>query len=186
MGGNYWQGTIVRLRGIEPEDAEFFYQWNQETETQRSLDRIWFPSSLERQREWTAKKATKALDDDGYFFVIENPERIPVGMVHTRDCDPQNGTFSYAVALKAAHRRKGYAREAVKMILNYYFQELRYHKVTVDIYDHNLASIALHEHLGFSREGRLRQMRFAGGKYFDVLKYGLLRKEFINFHSDSA
>lgn len=176
---NFWQGNSIRLRGIEPEDADFFYRWNQETETQQQLDRIWFPSSLERQRQWTAKQSTKAIDDDCYFFVIENLDTAQVGMIHTRECDPQNGHFTYAVALKVEHRRKGYAQEAVNMILNYYFQELRYHKVTVDIFEYNTASVMLHEKLGFSKEGQLRQIRFAEGKYFDLLKYGLLRTEFI-------
>lgn len=37
---NYWEGQKIRLRSIEPEDYEFFYHWNLDTDTQRDLDRI--------------------------------------------------------------------------------------------------------------------------------------------------
>lgn len=175
---NYWQGSRVKLRSIEPEDAEFFHQWNQETDTQQFLDRIWFPSSRERQKQWTAKMATQSVDDDHFFFLIENREAVSVGMIHTRDGDRRNGHFTYSVALRQAHRRQGYAGEAIRMVLAYYFAELRYHKVTVEIFAFNTASIALHEKVGFQLEGRLRQMKYGGGRYFDVLQYGLLAEEF--------
>lgn len=179
MNTNYWQGESITLRGIEPEDAEFFYEWNRETNTQYHLDRIWFPSSLERQRQWTAKKATEPVDNDAYFFLIQNLEGLPVGMIHARDCDRHNGHFSYAVAVREKYRRAGYAREAIRMVLDYYFNELGYKKVIVDIYEFNTASLSLHRQLGFREEGRLRQMKYSGGRYFDLFKYGLLRKEFI-------
>ena len=59
--------------------------------------------------------------------------------------------------------------------LNYYFNELRYNKVNVYIYDYNTPSIKFHEKLGFKKEGRLRQMAYSMGKYHDTLFYGLLK-----------
>ena len=43
---NYWKGEHVELRGLELEDAPFFNDWNKEVETQKTLDQIWFPSTL--------------------------------------------------------------------------------------------------------------------------------------------
>ena len=42
---------------------------------------------------------------------------------------------------------------AIQLVLNYYFAELRYQKVTVGIVSYNEASIALHEkHLEYARK----------------------------------
>jgi RimJ/RimL family protein N-acetyltransferase len=66
------------------------------------------------------------------------------------------------------------------LVLRYYFQELRYQKVTVRVYSFNDASIRLHEKLGFQLEGRLRRTVYTNGEYFDELIYGLTVEEFVS------
>ncbi len=58
-------------------------------------------------------------------------------------------------------------------MLRYFFHELRYQKVTAQVYSFNAPSIALHERLGFQVEGRLRRMIFTHGRHFDELLYGM-------------
>jgi len=41
------------------------------------------------------------------------------------------------------------------LILKYYFEELRYQKVTVPVHANNPASIRLHEKLGFKKKVRI-------------------------------
>jgi hypothetical protein len=45
MTENFWQGSKVRLRAIEPTDAEFFIRWNLDSERARHLDFVWPPVS---------------------------------------------------------------------------------------------------------------------------------------------
>ena len=89
--------------------------------------------------------------------------------MNTHSCDTRHGTFKYGVAIFREHWRKGYASEAVKLLLGYYFEELRYQKVMAHIYAFNESSIQLHERLGFKQEGRLRNMVFTQGRHFDEL-----------------
>jgi RimJ/RimL family protein N-acetyltransferase len=84
----------------------------------------------------------------------------------------------YGLVIAAAHQRRGYAREAVQLVLRYYFEELNYQKVTVDVYDYNEVSRRFHESLGFTLEGRIRRTLYTDGKHHDELVYGLLREEF--------
>jgi len=178
MKENYWKGKLVTLRSIEIDDAEFFYAWNQETQTQKHLDQVWFPSSKLRQEEWVKRMAVKDIADDSFFFVLLNLKGEKVGMIHTHDCDKRNGNFSYGLGIIQEQRNKGFAVDAIKLVLNYYFNELRYHKAIVSIYEFNHASIKLHEKLGYVQEGRLREMVFQAGKHHDLLKFGLLKREF--------
>ncbi len=48
----------------------------------------------------------------------------------------------------------------------------------MQVHSDNLASIRLHEKLGFQKEGTLRRMGFTGGKYIDLLWYGMTADEF--------
>ena len=49
--------------------------------------------------------------------------------------------------------------------------------MTVSVHGDNPTSVALHEKLGFVREGTLRRMFFTGGGYVDVHWYGMTREE---------
>lgn len=179
----YWQGSRVRLRAVEPSDAEAHFVWNQDAGMMRPLDYIWFPQSYASVQRWAE---TTALDNapasDAFHFVIETLAGELAGSLATHSCDRRAGSFAYGVAIREEHQRQGYASEAIVMVLRHFFEELRYQKATVSIYSFNEASIRLHERLGFQREGRLRRMVYTQGQHFDLLYYGITREEFAERH----
>ncbi|MFJ3779383.1 GNAT family N-acetyltransferase [Streptomyces sp. NPDC090075] len=87
------------------------------------------------------------------------------------DADPNMGWFECGVTMGVDHRRKGYAAEAVGMLLRFMFAERRYHRCEARILAHNTASLALHRRLGFAEEGRLRD------------RVGLLAEDFTQLHA---
>ena len=182
---NYWQGNIIRLRGIEPTDAEHFIRWNLNSERARHLDFIWPPTSAASVHSWVAEQSKKKLENDAFHWIIENQAGEPVGSISTHDCDPRYGTFSYAIDIAPEHQRKGYAKQAIQLVLGYYFEELRYQKVTVHVHSENEPSIQLHEQLGFQREGRHRRMIYTQGHFVDVIWFGMTIEEFRSLLSSS-
>ncbi len=175
---NYWQTPTIRLRAVEPTDAETFYRWNLDSERARNLDFVWPPSSLASVQAWAEEQSKRKLDNDRFHWVIEIDDKTPVGTISTHDCNPRCGTFSYGIDIEEAHRGKGYAGEAIWLVLRYYFEELRYQKVTATVDASNTASLRLHEKLGFQKEGVIRRAMFAFGQYIDVVYYGLTVEEF--------
>ena len=175
---NIWQGERVRLRAVEPDDWKIFNEWDLDSDTARDCYWVPFPKSQEAARKWALDLSLQAPKNDAMDLVIENLDGEFVGVINPHDCDARNGTFKYGLAIRREHQRRGYASEAIRLVLRYYFQELRYQKVTVDVYDYNEASIRLHEKLGFQHEGRLRRMVFTQGAYHDSLILGLTREEF--------
>ncbi|MDI7276723.1 MAG: GNAT family protein [Anaerolineae bacterium] len=177
-----WQGELVRLRGVEPGDAEIHYGWNRDSEMARGVDRAWFPTSKEHVRRWAERAAAQTGEGDEFHFEIENRDGEVVGSINSHHCDPRAGTFSYGVAIRREHQRHGYASEAILLLLRYFFQELRYQKVTVQVASFNEASIHLHEQLGFQHEGRLRRTVFTRGRHYDELVFGMTAEEFEAAH----
>lgn len=78
------------------------------------------------------------------------------------------------------HQRHGYATDAVTLLLNYYFRELRYQKVTVFVASFNDPSIGLCLRLGFQQEGQLRRMIYTDGQFFDQLVFGMTSEEYAS------
>ncbi|MBW7456064.1 GNAT family N-acetyltransferase [Paenibacillus sepulcri] len=178
MVENIWTGSKVRLRSIVPGDWEKFHHNDYDTETARLCDVTHFPRSEEGTRSWADNQASLGPDNDNIMLAIETHEGELIGSINTHSCDARHGTFKYGVAIFREHWRKGYAAEAVRLLLRYYFEELRYQKATAHVYAFNESSKALQEHLGFQQEGRLRNMLFTKGQHYDELVYGLLRSEY--------
>lgn len=176
---NIWQGKLVRLRAVEPDDWATHAAWNQDSDMSRSLDYVWPPSSAARVRRWAEEASSRAGDDDGFDFQIEAlSDGALVGSLGVHHCDRRVGSFYYGVATLAEQQRHGYASEAILLVARYYFQELRYQKMNAHVYSFNEASLALHEKLGFTREGTLRRMVYTGGQHHDIVAFGLTSDEF--------
>jgi RimJ/RimL family protein N-acetyltransferase len=79
-------------------------------------------------------------------------------------------------------QKKGYATDALQLLLKYGFCELRLHRVYAIIYDYNEASIMFFEQNKFKLEGRHREARFWDGKFHDELIYGVRDHEYFEEH----
>ncbi|WP_030674264.1 GNAT family N-acetyltransferase [Streptomyces sp. NRRL B-1347] len=184
MTTSFWTGARVRLRGIEPEDWAAFMRFAVDEE--RLGDVLQPPRSAEAFRAWTKEQAAAKPDGDCFGLAIEAVETgETVGAIGSHSADPCAGWFEYGITMGAGHRRKGYAAEAVVMLLRFMFAERRYHKCQAQIFAHNEASLVLHRRLGFVEEGRLREHVFFAGQHHDVVMMGMLADEFARLHSTS-
>lgn len=138
-----------------------------------------FPKSEESIKKRVEMLSSSSFENDEFFFIMEDKEGNAVGNINTHSCSKRHGTFQYGLGVKRQYWGNGYTKDAINMVLQYYFNELRYQKVNVNIYEFNEQSIKLHEKLGFVLEGCIRKNYFTSGKYYDELCYGLTKEEFI-------
>ena len=182
MSESIWTGERVRLRGVEPEDWEQFHGFDAYSVGARSADILHPPRSEAGSRLWAEEASTAKVTGDEFGLAIESLDGDVVGHLSTSNADPRAGRFSYGIAIGRAFHRRGYASDAVVVLLRYMFGERRYHKVEAEIYAYNEASLALHERLGFQQEGRLRDHEFFAGRYYDVVVMGMTADEFAARH----
>lgn len=176
---NIFQGKRVRLRAVEPADWETYWKWSNDTDAQRAEGGdIDFPAPRDEIRAWAERESIHDGKAEMCFCIIETLEGEAVGRINSHSCEARNGTFMYSLALPPENRRKGYATEAIRLLMRYYFDERRYQKCTSMIFSFNEPSIRLHESIGFILEGRIRRMVYAMGGYHDTLYYGMTKEEF--------
>ena len=181
----YWDGKRVRLRAIEPEDAHYHFDLNRQRWVDRNQDQVFPPTSKARTERWASGKADLDFTDETFLFEIESLETGElVGTIDMHHMDARVGVLSYGIAIHEAHRRKGYASDAICLVLRYYFLERRYQKANVGVFSFNDDSILLHERLGFQLEGRQRRTTYTAGEFHDVLWFGMTAEEFISEHPD--
>jgi RimJ/RimL family protein N-acetyltransferase len=177
---HFWRGERIRLRAIEQKDLDAVAQSFEDldTELERYESEIPFPLSREQDRGDLEALGKRERGDDSFFWIIENLEGQVVGYINTFDCDRRVGVFKYAIALRRAYWGRGYAREAITIVLRYYFRELRYQKLVSMVYSFNERSLRMHEKLGFTFEGRLRRTVFTNGRHYDTIYFGMTNEEF--------
>jgi RimJ/RimL family protein N-acetyltransferase len=175
----FWQGEKIRLRPLRIEDAEQSFINSLDSPSRQLLQLgIELPTSVEILRS-SLEKYVGCKDADGVIvFVIENHEGVNVGGISLHSRDQKNGTFSFGIVIDREHRRRGYAEDAVRILLRYGFWERRYQKCNSACVHTNEASIRLHKKLGFMEEGRRKRQVFFNGEYYDDILFGLTREEF--------
>jgi RimJ/RimL family protein N-acetyltransferase len=175
-----WVGDKVQLRGYEAADAEYEKQYEDSTD-QRSGWKVFPPRSSAAQKAWTEEASLAKPEGDALqlrLVIARRKDDKIVGNVNTHTMDVVNGTFMFGVGVAPEHKGKGYAAEAVLLVMRYMFEERRFQKCESGLYAYNAASMALHRKLGFVEEGSLRRHAFAGGEFHDVVLFGMTIEEY--------
>ncbi|GAA0520370.1 N-acetyltransferase [Paractinoplanes deccanensis] len=167
------------LRRFRPSDAPVLAAYRSDPAVARyqSWDA---PFPLPRAETAVANFMASDPDKPGWFqYAIERiRDRDLIGdvAVHLHDNLKQ---AEVGFTLATEHQKKGYATEAVRAVLDRLFRVQGLHKVAGECDARNVASAALMERLGFTREGLLRQQTFIKGEWTDDLIFGLLATEWL-------
>lgn len=171
-------GERLYLRPLEPADLDGPYaDWLNDYEVTRFLETgsaPTTPASLARYYE------TVALDPNTVLLAIVDREtdahigNIKLGPIHRLHRHADLGILIGAKEMWG----KGYAGEAVALMLAYGFRRLNLHKITLGVYADHPAAIRVYERAGFTIEGRLRGELFRDGGFHDKVVMGILRSEY--------
>ena len=89
-----------------------------------------------------------------------------------------NRKSEITIIIKKDFQGKGYGKESLRAAMDFAFNKMNLHRLEAEVYEFNHVSIKLMESLGFKKEGVLREAQFSNGKYWDIIRYGILRNEF--------
>ena len=81
------------------------------------------------------------------------------------------------LALRILNNGKGFATEALQLIMHHAFAELDLNKLVATCSVDNVGSFKLLEKIGFKQEGRLNQNTFIKNRYIDDFVYGLCKRD---------
>lgn len=174
MSNYFWENDHIRLRRFKESD------WKKLYETQNNSEEVrYYEGGLEPLKT-EAKYKQYILDnlESPHKFAIDDKDGNYVGTTSISGINESAGTFHYAIQIFKDYRKRGYAKEAVHIVLKYAFDELRMNKANSETIDTNYGSIKLHESMGFTIEGTRRQNVYTDGQYHDEILFGMTKEEF--------
>ncbi len=77
-----------------------------------------------------------------------------------------------------ADKGKGYGRASVRFVKEYCFEELKCHRLWLDVYTDNENAISLYKSEGFVQEGLLRECKKSGEGYRSMVIMSMLEQEY--------
>ncbi len=132
------------------------------------------PSILENLSE--ARSHPGPMPNEICFRITMEGETI--GQVCLKSIKWINRKAEISLFIRTDMQGKGYGSSALKAIIDYAFNRLNLCRLEAELIDGNLASTQMLRKEGFREEGRLREAKFVNGKYKDLLRFGLLMKEY--------
>ena len=170
------RGERVYLRAIEPADAELVFGWYEHADTARLMGEL--PRSLARRRA-DIESQTGEMGRNWYAFVIcLVADDRPIGRADIFEIDQINGSAAFGLAIGEHDQRGlGLGTEAVEVIVDFCFGQLRVERVWLVTDSVNLRAQHMYEKVGFVHEGRLRRAFYQDGIFQDDIRMAMLRSE---------
>ena len=179
-------GELIQLRALEPSDLENLYKWENDTSvwsvsgTLAPFSKFILEEYLKNYHQdiYTTKQLRLMIvlsfnDDDGE---LDN-EPQSIGCIDLFDFDPKNKKAGIGILIaNQEHRGKGYAREALHLLIDYGFNVLDLHQLYANVRVDNESSINLFKNLGFEVTGLKQDWLYEDGKFFDEYTMQLIRK----------
>jgi diamine N-acetyltransferase len=149
-------GKTTRLRALEPNDLDLVYSWENDSS-------IWqLSNTLTPYSKYIIKQFIDNSHQDIFQLkqlrlMIEktNEEEIQtIGTIDLFDFDPMHKRAGIGILIaNTKDRKKGYASDALDILIKYSFQTLQLHQLYCNITEDNLDSIKLFQSKGFELIG---------------------------------
>ncbi len=113
------------------------------------------------------------------FAVMDGESRQVIGHISLGRIDRKNRSARIGRVLIGhnAARGQGIGQQMMEKVVEIGFRELKLHRISLGVYDFNLAAIACYEKVGFQKEGLLREVSRINGSYWNLWEMSMLERE---------
>jgi [ribosomal protein S5]-alanine N-acetyltransferase len=118
------------------------------------------------------------------YTIVCAEDMIPIGRIYISNFD-RNVTSIDITRIYIGEEQylgKGYGREAMKLLLSYFFYDLKLERVTIDFFVDNKRAEMLYKSLGFKSEGILRHIVKKNSTFINLHLMSLLRQEYLDLN----
>ena len=178
-------GELIHLRALEPTDLNQLYKWENDSSIW-SVSGTLVPFSKFVLEEFVTQvhqdiytnKQLRLMIDLKYFDEADEDETTrSIGCVDLFDFDPKNKRAGVGILIAdKADRGRGYATEALHLIMDYGFEVLDLHQIYSNIRVENESSVSLFKRAGFEVTGLKQDWIYEQGKFYDEYTLQLIKK----------
>ena len=175
------QGKNLQLRALEPKDADLLFKWENNPEvwpvsgTLAPFSRFVIEQylTISHQDIYTSKELRLMID----LGNSDESKIKTIGCIDLFDFDPKNKRVGIGILIgDESERRKGFAGEAIEIVVDYCFTTLDMHQVFCSVTADNQDSLALFRKLNFETTGTRKDWIYNKGQFVDEYLLQFIRK----------
>ena len=167
------KGENIQLRALEPFDLETLYLWENDTNIWKVSQTI-VPFSKHVLTKYLANAHQDIFTAKQLRLIIEKEGRS-IGIIDLVDFEPTHQRAGVGVWIAdESERQKGYAKEALQLLIDYAFKHLQLKQIYCNISSLNKASINLFSGLDFMLVGVKKDWNKTQKGWEDELLFQLL------------
>ncbi len=171
------QSERTYLRGLEPEDVDVLYRWENDPDhwrvsgTKAPFSRHLLEQYVNSFHDLYAEKQLRLM------ICSQDDERV-VGTIDLFDFDPLHARAGVGVLIgEKEDRRSGYAADALEALIRHAFDHLDLHQLYCSILEDNEESLQLFREKGFEVNGTRKEWVRHENHWKDELFLQLIRSE---------
>ena len=174
------RGRLVYLRPAERDDIPLFVRWLSDARTTGFLGAR-SPIGLAMEERWFEDLLDHHGRDRWFFVICRLEDKRPVGSLDLREIGPTSGGAGLGIVIgDPADTSQGYGSDALRVLLDFGFGELRLERMWLEVFEFNERARHVYERLGFVHEATFRHAIFHGGRYLDLQRMAILRGEWAD------
>jgi len=165
------------LRPIAVTDNEQVFSYRSDRETNKYQGFV--PKALSEVDQFIAKNPSEFNQPESWFqlVIMEKSTGELVGDIGVHFIGDDGHQCELGCTLSKKHQGKGLATEAMKMTIDYLFNELNKHRIIGSVDPRNEGSLRLLERLNFRKEAHFKESYHVDGEWVDDVIYGILKRE---------
>jgi diamine N-acetyltransferase len=157
-------GKIIFLRPLETTDLDVLYQWENLSEDWNTGSSL-TPYSRFYLEQYIISAQNNIYEDKQLRLIIENYQSQVVGIIDLFDFNPHHRRAAVGLLIGREYRKRGYATEALDVLINYAKNILSLRQVYCSIEQNNPVSLELFQKKGFKHTGTRLNWNLRGNQW---------------------
>ena len=114
-----------------------------------------------------------------YNWIIEDiVNKNIIGTISLHEIDLYIDKAEIGIIISPFYQKKGFAKEVIKKIIEFAFNNLNINRLEAKVFINNLSSNKLFKSIGFKYEGVIHSIAKKNNQFFDVNLYYLLKGDY--------
>ncbi len=169
------KGENIFLRALEPGDLDVLYKWENNPGIWKVSNTL-APFSKFVLEQYLVNAHEDIFTAKQIRLMICSQDSKAIGTIELFDLDALNGRVGIGILIDESAKGKGYAQEALKILIEYCFEILLLKQVFCNISASNEKSIHLFKKIGFTESGCKKNWNKVGqNKYEDEFILQLIK-----------
>ncbi|MFX1573814.1 MAG: GNAT family N-acetyltransferase [Promethearchaeota archaeon] len=172
------RGEMIDLIPLNPTHTPLYSLWDNNPKV-RKYDRNVFPLTIEESKNIFESDDSK-IKTRIMFEIWYKKDQKPIGYCEIDDIFWIDRRAHLGLTIgDPEYWGRGIGTETIKLLTEYCFVELNFHKIAAEALAPNRGSQRCFEKNGFEYEGKLKEDTYIDGEFIDLLKFCILKDDWI-------